>query len=53
MIRRLNTKSYAKFKKETKDTPVASRLKKVLSKDHTNGLGTLLSADELPMDDQK
>jgi hypothetical protein len=38
---------------EVKDTPAASRLRKVLSKDHTNGLETLLRADGLRTKDQK
>jgi hypothetical protein len=36
-----------------KDTPTASRVRKVLSKDHTNGLGTLLRADGSRTGDQK
>jgi hypothetical protein len=42
MIRRLKRKSLVKFSEEIKDTSAASRLRKVLSKDYTNGLETLL-----------
>jgi hypothetical protein len=49
----LKRKSFVKFSEEVKDTPTASRLRKVLSKDHTNGLGTLLQADRLSTEYQK
>jgi hypothetical protein len=53
MVRRSKRKSFVKFSEEVKDTPTASRLRKVLSKDHTNGLGTLLRADGSRTEDQK
>jgi hypothetical protein len=43
-IRCLKIHSYVRFIEEIKD-PAASRLKKVLSKGHTNGLISLLKAD--------
>jgi hypothetical protein len=53
MVRRSKRKSFVKLSDEVKDTPAASRLRKVLSKDHTNGLGTLLRADGSRTEDQK
>jgi ribosomal protein L30/L7E len=44
-IRDLKRKSFVGFSEEIVDTPVALRLRKVLSKEHSNGLGTLINAD--------
>jgi hypothetical protein len=52
MVRRSKRKSFVKFSEEVKDTPTVSRLRKVLSKDHTNGLGTFLRADGSRTEDQ-
>jgi hypothetical protein len=41
------------FSEKVKGTPTASRLRKLFSKDHTNGLGTLLRADGSRTEDQK
>lgn len=52
-IRRLKRKSFRKFSEEIEDTPTAARLRKVLSKDHTNGIGTLRKVDGTRTNDQK
>jgi hypothetical protein len=41
------------FSEEVKDTLIASQLRKLLSKDHTNGLGTLVRADGSHTEDLK
>jgi hypothetical protein len=52
-IRRLKRKSFARFSEEILDTPVASRLRKVLSKEHSNGFGPLIKADGSRTGDQR
>jgi hypothetical protein len=44
-IRRLKRKSFVRFSEEIIDTPVLSRLRKVRSKQHSNGLGTIINAE--------
>jgi hypothetical protein len=48
-IRRLKRKFFVRFTDEIIDTPVASRLIKVLCKEHSYGLETLIKADRSRM----
>jgi hypothetical protein len=50
-IQRLKRKSFVRFSEEIIDTPVALKLK-VLSKEHSNGLGTFIKADGSRTEDQ-
>jgi intergrase/recombinase len=52
-IRRLKRKSFVRFTEEIIDTRVASRLRKILSKEHSNGLGTFIKADGSHTGDQR
>jgi hypothetical protein len=52
-IRRRKIKSFVRFSEEVVDTPVASRLRKVLRKKHSNGLGSLIEADGSSTRDQR
>jgi hypothetical protein len=49
----ITTKSFVQFGEEINDTSDASRLKKILSKDYTNGLELLKRADGKRTNDQK
>jgi ribonuclease HI len=44
-IRRSKRSSWRNFCDEVSDLPAASRIKKILCKDHSNGIGTLKKAD--------
>ena len=44
-IRRAKRKSWRSFCEEINDLPTASRVRKILSKDHTNGIGSLKRPD--------
>jgi ribonuclease HI len=52
-IRRSKRRSWRRLSEEVKDTPAAARLRKILSKDHSNGIGTLRKADGSRTSDQK
>jgi hypothetical protein len=52
-IRRLKRKTLVRFSEEILDTPVVSRLRKLLSKEHSKGLGTLIKADRSHTGDQR
>jgi hypothetical protein len=52
-IQRLKRKYFVRFSKEIVDYPVASRVRQVLSKEHSKGLGTLIKADGPRTGDQK
>jgi hypothetical protein len=45
-VNRASEKAFVRFSEEIVDTPVASRLSKVLSKIHSNELGSLIKADK-------
>jgi hypothetical protein len=52
-IRRLKRKTFVRFSEKIVDTPVASRLRKVLNKEHSNGLRSLIMADGSRTGDQR
>jgi hypothetical protein len=52
-IRRLKRKSFVRFSEEILETSAAAGLRKILSKDHTNGLGSLRRVDRTLTGDQK